>query len=104
MQQPIKYYQSDVVPIVISKQRPFEITPVAPEKTLHPLELITIDRVTNKLHTFIREGAVRKIGSRYFATGFHPSRLQIPSLKVLPDAKRIQNTTDHRELSEELSC
>jgi hypothetical protein len=87
MQQPIKYYQSDVIPVVMSKKRPFEITAASPEKTLHPLELITIDRVTNKLHTFIREGAVRKIGNRYFSTGFHPSRLQIPSLKVLPDAK-----------------
>jgi hypothetical protein len=87
--QPIKYYQSDVTPVVVSKQRPFEITSAAPEKpTLHPLELITIDRVTNKLHIFVREGAVRKIGDRYFSTGFHPARLQIPSLKILPDSKK----------------
>jgi hypothetical protein len=88
--QPIKYYQSDVIPISVSKQRPFEITPVAPENALqapnlHPLSLVTIDRVTNKLLIFIREGVVRKIGAKYYATGHSPARLQIPSLRIIPD-------------------
>jgi hypothetical protein len=83
---PLKYYQADVIPISVSKQRPFEITPVTPEKhTLHPLSLVTIERVTNKLLIFIREGAVRKVGDKYYATGYHPVRLQIPSLKILTD-------------------
>ena len=91
--QPIKYYQSDVTPIEVSKQRPFEITPVTPENTLqtprlHPLSLVTIDRVTNKLLIFIREGVVRKIGDKYYVTGHHPAKLQIPSLRILPDSKK----------------
>jgi hypothetical protein len=81
----IKYYEDDVTPVAVANIRPFQITATNPEKLLHPLSIITIKRVTNRIVEFVRSGSVRKIGDRYFYTGFEPSRLRMQSLKILPN-------------------
>ena len=83
--QSIKYYESDVTPVEVANIRPFQITSSSPEKLLHPLSIVTIKQVTNRLVEFVRAGSVRKIGDRYFYSGFEPARLRVQSLKILPN-------------------
>jgi hypothetical protein len=92
--QSIKYYEDDLTPVAVANIRPFQITATNPEKPLHSLSIITVKQVTNRVVEFVRAGSVRKIGDRYFYTGFEPARLRVPSLKVLPTEMKPGEPTE----------